>query len=194
MGGLRIDFFVPGDALPQLSAVLTRFADAMTDLSEPFEEIADDLTERIQPEQFETIGARGGVQWAELSEGYAAWKEQNFPGMPILQRTGLLMGALTDASAPGHKRVVTKSELRVGVDDAVVPYAKYHQSGTLDHFNVDSRLFDGPATADTPRGMPRRRPILTIEDDRRQWLLKIQRHLVGAAQERSGGLPIAFAS
>jgi len=79
-------------------------------------------------EQFETEGQHFlGEKWEPLSPAYAAWKEKNYPNMPILQRTRRLIRSLTEESHPEHIA-------EIGPDSAVfgteVPYGRYHQAGS----------------------------------------------------------------
>lgn len=50
-------------------------------------------------------------------------------GHPLLMDTGRLMQAATGGGA-GHSSAASSRELSVGVSDASVPYAKYHETGT----------------------------------------------------------------
>lgn len=48
------------------------------------------------------------ARWAELSEGYAAWKDKTFPGRGILELTGKLKRQLTGEGGHYEKREATK--------------------------------------------------------------------------------------
>jgi phage gpG-like protein len=63
--------------------------------------------------------------WAPLSRAYARWKARNYPGAPILTRTGALRRSLTAPNAPGSRTIITKESLTIGTS---IPYAIYHQS------------------------------------------------------------------
>lgn len=78
--------------------------------------------------QFEARG-RGPAagHWKPLSPSYAKWKEARFPGMPLMERTGDLRAALTDAGSSMAWREWSASQLSFGT--AGVPYASYHQMG-----------------------------------------------------------------
>ncbi len=67
-------------------------------------------------------------QWKPLSPSYEKWKARAFPGMPLMERTGDLREALTDASSSMAWREWSASEFSFGT--AGVPYASYHQTGT----------------------------------------------------------------
>lgn len=76
--------------------------------------------------------------WAQLSATYDEWKQKNFPGNPILVRTGKLREALTQSSSPFAKRDMADDEFDFGTSG--VEYASYHQTGTA--FMPDRPPFD----------------------------------------------------
>lgn len=67
--------------------------------------------------------------FAALSERYERWKEANYPGKLILERTGTLREALTSSSSPFALRQISGTEFDFGTTN--VPYASFHQSGTF---------------------------------------------------------------
>jgi len=172
VAGLLFSFAVPGDTAPQ---ILRRFERLGRGVTVPFRfsgrAIANDFL-TIEEDQFAKQGARGTQGWAALKPRTLRNKP---PGLPILQRTGRLEAALASRSG-GHLEVVTDSEIQLGVKDADVPYAKYHQSGTLE--SRTQRSFS-PGR----RGMPRRPVIETTEQDRRRWLLFVQRGLISLQRQ-----------
>lgn len=185
---LRVSFHVPGDRLAQIDRILFGMGDAVKDLSPAFGAMADDLQERITPAQFKTQGARGEpMGWATLTAAYAARKRKAGFGTRTLQRTGRLVSALTGQSRGDSVRQITADSLRVGVNDATVPYAKYHQSGTLDFFGVRQKIGFGRG-----RGMPVRAPIQLTEADRAKWMRAI-RNLILSANEAKGSSARLFA-
>lgn len=100
---------------------LSRFADDVKDYR-PFWPTAIDHFRINNEEQFETLGQG---QWPALSPKYAEWKSKNYPGMPMMQRTGRLIESLTgetkDTLVDGNALT-----LKFGTK---VPYAAYHQKG-----------------------------------------------------------------
>ena len=85
-----------------------------------------------QRHQFETEGRHYGPGWVRLTPKYAARKAKLLPGLRILQGA---TGALEDAAAPGIAEefpiyLLGGRRIEVGLSDADVPYAKYHQNGT----------------------------------------------------------------
>lgn len=127
--------------------------DVMERMAFAFERAGDNLTDfgrfvfpRLVPvfeaelkQQFDARG-RGPSQgaWAQLSERYAAWKELNYPGMGLLERTGRLREALTSSSSPFAMRSIQTDTFDFGT--VGVEYASYHQTGT--DFMVDRPPFD----------------------------------------------------
>ncbi len=68
-------------------------------------------------------------QYPDLSEPYKTLKRQAVGfAYPILKRTGKLEKAVTGPNNPGAINIIGKQSLEIGVQDSVVPYAKYHQS------------------------------------------------------------------
>lgn len=103
------------------------WADLLSDFTEFFVRVVE-VVRRHLGKQFDTEGAYTGERWQELSEAYADWKETAFPGRPILVLTGALRSAAVEGG-PGSLEVVRPRQMAVGVDSAVLPYARYHQSG-----------------------------------------------------------------
>lgn len=78
--------------------------------------------------QFDAQGAGVTGRWSPLTDAYARWKAQHFPGKPILERTGALREALTRSSSPRAYREYSARELVFG--SAGVEYASFFQFGT----------------------------------------------------------------
>lgn len=84
-----------------------------------------------QRDQFETEGRHYGPGWARLTPRYKMYKERVRPGLRILQ----FDGDLEDAAAPGIAEEFPIYQLgghriEVGLSNADVPYAMFHQDGT----------------------------------------------------------------
>ncbi|MCK9569881.1 hypothetical protein M0R72_13135 [Candidatus Pacearchaeota archaeon] len=165
---IHISVKIEGDQ--QVLRSFTRFAEDVQDLTQPFNEIANDFLE-IERKQFDSEGGYGSGGWANLSNtktspstgkkivGYADWKAAHFPGASILVRWGNLRDSLTQFGDTYHIREVEPMKMVLGTD---LPYAKYHQTGTSK--------------------MPKRRPIDLTEDDKTRWVKIIQRFLVERAK------------
>lgn len=78
-------------------------------------------------EQFASEGNKGSTgKWKPLTSKYFAWKEKNFPGKPIMQRTGKLFESLTEFESPDAIVRPEKTELTIGTQ---TEYAIFHQQG-----------------------------------------------------------------
>lgn len=91
----------------------------------------------------EEIGVVLEEQMAEnfLSQGYGGWAalkpstlrdkaQKGYGGQLMLVRRGDLRAAVTQRGAPGHKFLVSGSQVIVGVYDDVIPYAYWLAHGT----------------------------------------------------------------
>jgi phage gpG-like protein len=69
-------------------------------------------------------------RWAGLSPAYRVWKERNYPGQPILTRTGRLRESMMwSGSSVGPDGIFIAEPTTVVVGTAV-PYGVFHQTGT----------------------------------------------------------------
>lgn len=104
-----------------------------------------EVYDRHQRRHFDTEGAATGARWPDNSEPtvpivpgggpYDAWKQRIVPGAPTLVFTGRLREAATGGAGSLQKQ--TPTEMEMGIDAAVVPYAADHHFGNA----VESRLF-----------------------------------------------------
>ncbi len=67
--------------------------------------------------------------WQKLSPEYAAWKEENYPGRPILQLRRHLINAATQKGAYGNITEISDKSFEYGVDLTKIPYARVHDMG-----------------------------------------------------------------
>lgn len=129
---LQVEYQVGGgSAEPTLTRLTTALERAGAEVADVGKHILPRLVPVLEQgvaAQFDAEGAGPTGAWAQLSPPYARWKEANFPGQPILVRTGALRAALTEGGAPGALRDVSSDSLAFGT--AGVPYASYHQTGT----------------------------------------------------------------
>ncbi|NOS67912.1 MAG: hypothetical protein HOO67_06165 [Candidatus Peribacteraceae bacterium] len=145
-----LQFEVGGDV--QLSRELRHISEGVKDFSVPLNLISRDFYEG-QRATFEAEGAAEGKQkWPALSPAYRLWKDQRFPGRPLLVLRGNLSKAATDPKAPGAKHEVSKVQFRAGVDIPVNGWnlAALHQFGT--------------------RRMPQRKVIQLSEPQKLRWV------------------------
>ena len=136
---VEITFEITGEA--QYARAFEILEHEARDLSDPLGEIGEDLRQRVG-EQFGSEGSAGGSPWSQLDPEYLRWKELDFPGRPLLVRTGAMRGA---ALSPDAVRVSAHRMLYEVDSD----YAMYHQTGTDD--------------------MPERKLVELTADMRRNW-------------------------
>lgn len=120
-----------GASEPTLTRLTTAFERAGAEVANVGKHILPRLIPVLEGATAKQLDAEGGGPagpFAPLSAKYAAWKERNFPGQPILRRTGAMAAALTESGAPGARRDVSGDSLTFGTSG--VPYASFHQTGT----------------------------------------------------------------
>jgi phage gpG-like protein len=117
------------DVLARLSVAFERAGAELVDMGRHVFPLLPTVFEDAEKRQFDAQGS-GPVSgtWADLSDDYAEWKAQKYPGMPILEATGALRSGLTESASPFGSREWTSSEFSFGT--AGVEYASFHQSGT----------------------------------------------------------------
>lgn len=104
---------------------LKRAQEQSDDLRIPFTLIASDFY-RSQKAIWKLSGPG---QYKDLSSQYKKAKQKAVGFIyPILKRTGKLEAAASVQFGPGNITQVGPTSLLMGVNDAVVPYANYHQS------------------------------------------------------------------
>lgn len=112
---MQIQFAIEGEV--QLSRVLQGISAACRDWTPALTAAGQDIEDFVVNDVFDTEGEATGSPWQPLSAKYAAEKARDYPGMPILQRTG--------AMRAGFYSLVDNTNLRFG---NAVEYFKYHQS------------------------------------------------------------------
>ena len=112
---MQVQFTIDGEI--QLSRVLLGVSAAVKDWTPALTKSGEDLVEVFSYDAFETEGAVYGEPWEQLSPAYAKRKEKTFPGMGILEATGLMRDSFTQMIDPTSLTIGNASE-----------YFKYHQS------------------------------------------------------------------
>lgn len=79
------------------------------------------------------------MRWAPLSKRYGDWKAKNFPGQPILVRTGALRRSMTQQGAPGNITAISKTSSIFGTS---LRYGIYHDEGAK---RLPKRNFSEPS-------------------------------------------------
>lgn len=146
------------DGLIVLDRSLSRFGEQLKDFRQAWPGVIVEL-QSIMREQFRGQGVGQTGRWEPLSERYREWKERNFPGRPILQRTGATMKALT--SRTQHSIIDPQPTiLTFGV---ALRYPIYHQRGS---------------------GRLPRRPIFDLTEDHKVRIVRVvQRRVLQAGRE-----------
>lgn len=131
--GLTIEYRVgtaTGEAaVERLSVALERAGDNIADFGRyVFPRLVPVFEEEVKS-QFDARG-HGPVAsaWAPLSRSYAKWKEENFPGKGILERTGDMREGLTNSTSPFALRDFSSRDFNFGTRN--LPYTGFHQLGT----------------------------------------------------------------
>jgi phage gpG-like protein len=154
---LTVTFTILGDLV--FARGLTRYADKIKDYSPVLGQIRTDF-HRIEAEQFDSLGARGGDAWKPLSKRYAAWKEKHFPMRPIMRLTGNLWAQL--AIGTGMHTEIEPLMLKM---ESTLDYAGMHQQGS-------------PKT-----NLPARKLVSLTDGDKLGWVKMIQDYAYDKAKE-----------
>lgn len=96
------------------------------DLTPAWKKIGVDFrnTERLV---FSGQGAYGSrPRWQPLTPKYRQWKNQHYPGKPILEQTGALKSSLISKGG-NNIEIITKNSITLGSND---PKFKWHQKDT----------------------------------------------------------------
>lgn len=104
------------------------------DLQVPLREIGGMLIVDIG-EQFASEGAWAGSSWAMLSDRYSRWKEEHFPGRPLLVATGDMRAEMLD---PAKVLDVSPNRMLYEVADELGVIALAHQEGVAEN-NLPAR-------------------------------------------------------
>jgi phage gpG-like protein len=131
--GLTVEYRIGSesgpDSLQRMGVAFERAGAEVADFGKHVFPLLSPIFEAAETRQFDAQGG-GPVagSWAELSAVYADWKEQHYPGQPLLVATGALREGLTAASSPFGVREWTATNFVFGT--AGIEYASFHQSGT----------------------------------------------------------------
>ncbi|HEU4796947.1 MAG TPA: phage virion morphogenesis protein [Pyrinomonadaceae bacterium] len=121
-----IRFRATVDNFEVLNRAFNRIDQVISDYRPIWPNVAGEIY-AINQEQFDSEGGVGASgKWAALSPAYKKWKEQHYPGQPILRLTNALFESLTDPEAPDAIYRPSRDELAIG---SRVPYALAHQRG-----------------------------------------------------------------
>lgn len=133
----------------EFDRIYTNITQGASDISPAFELMASDF--RFQSLNiFDNEGSfDGGSKFPPLSPKYKIWKDKNYPGKKILERTGALKASMTRLGAKGNVSDIGRNYMTIGTD-LKTPKGNYylgslHQYGTSkmpirDFFRVTSNL------------------------------------------------------
>lgn len=160
MSLFKLHFEVFGEV--QLSRVFEGMIEDVEDLTEPFNEIAEEYYQSMV-RVFEREGAFEERQrWQDLSPAYARWKAENFPGRKILELTGRMKRAATIRGARENITEIRPKEMTLGLS---TPYAVKHQKGL--------------------EGLPKRTIIELTSEQKKRWVHIIHTYLYYLRQSRT---------
>ena len=155
---IKISMTILGDK--QLNRAFSRFGDSVDDLRPAWKKVSEKLF-KISAKQFDTQGGSGASGgWTPLSDNYLLWKQAQVGNQPILVFSGDMRRSLTQKGGQNileMKRDHMKWGTRVG-------YATVHQK---------------PQSSP----IPQRKIIDLNEQDKRDLMREIQRHLVDVAKK-----------
>lgn len=120
----------------QVKKGLAAFLETLQDLRPFWRDVFAPKYFGIVQDLFATGGrARGaggkfsGGAWAQLSPKYRVWKQQHYPGQPILVREGDLRESVRWSGQIGAGGIF-QAERAFVVAGTAIPYGQYHQKGT----------------------------------------------------------------
>lgn len=97
------------------------------DMSNVFNEFIQTYTQVFVKSAFNTRGKIMGSRWPAYKKTYLEWKQQNYPGQPMLVLKGDLYNAATGLGNKFYKKV-KKKECAFGIKRSL-RYARVHQEG-----------------------------------------------------------------
>jgi hypothetical protein len=171
--------FSPGSSeAPQWDFGFSRFGDALSDWTPVFEEVLKDF-KKGEIEQFRSEGSYGSGSWKRLSGNYAAWKEEQKPGSPILVFSGLLRAAATNPKAQ-----ITKDQMLIIIDDAGSYTVSTKTKGTVTRHKPAVAGYHQKGAGHLPR-----RPVIQLPKSQIvRWQKIWQSYMVGATRAPWGRL------
>lgn len=94
---------------------LVKLAENISDLRPVWKNLIDYYQNEIIPAAWSTKGKiMEGKRWTPLSKKYNKWKKKNYPGQPLMYRTGKLLEAAT--GGPGWMQKINRRNMEMGVE------------------------------------------------------------------------------
>lgn len=87
-----------------------------------------DMVPHISMRLKQVFNTEGFGSWEQLSDPYASWKSEHYPGQMILRLTDEYYKAATEVGHPNNLLQVAKNQLEFGVEG--LDYAPLHEEGT----------------------------------------------------------------
>lgn len=112
---MQISVTVEGSA--EAMAKLKKTSAGLADLSPAMKQVGTYLTNYFSGQAFASQGTVFGERWKRLNPMYEYYKDRQFPGQPILVRTGVMQRSFRAKSTANTTTITNKA-----------PYFKYHQS------------------------------------------------------------------
>lgn len=113
------------DGVAEFDRTFKRMDAQFDDLTPIWDDVRNAFWE-IEKEQFASEGAAGRYgKWQKLSDRYEAQKQKQYPGKPILERTGKLKSSLTGQTSD---TVYQKDKKNMAVGTSL-KYAGFHHRG-----------------------------------------------------------------
>lgn len=126
--GFEIQYATGDGTMERLVAAFERAGAELRDFGRYLWPRLTPVLEEAERQQFEAEGRGVTGAWKPLSSQYEEWKRKNYPGRPILQRTGAMYEGLTASDSPFSAREANGDSYSFGTRG--VTYASYHQTGT----------------------------------------------------------------
>lgn len=171
---MRIDADVLG--LPQAEQHLDGVRRRAGDLRPALEDVADEFL-AIEASVWRTQGTSIGVRWAPLSQQWAHWKAEHYPGAGILEMTGRLRKAMSERGAPYQRREIGPASALLGTTLGIAGI--HNRGGTVTLTKPFRRTVK----------IPKRQFVKIRATDKRRWAGAIGEHItVGRTRRRRIGL------
>lgn len=129
--GIEISYGVGGggaESVQSFAVAMERFGEEISHFGTHVFPRVTSLFEAAIDAQFDARG-KGPIAggWPALTPEYARWKDEHYPGAPLLERTQKMRDALTKSGASGARRETSDAALVFGTIG--VEYASVHQMG-----------------------------------------------------------------
>lgn len=115
---LSLQLDIEGDR--KLEQAISRLKEGFRDFRRVWPQVASVFHQSVR-RQFDSLGAQSGG-WRPLTESYAQWKAVEYPGQPVMRRTGALFQSLVEPFDANAVFLMRPTEFIRG---SRLPYARY---------------------------------------------------------------------